>query len=135
MEDGWIPYHDIDGESVCRVYGDVTMQRPDSRVIGQPFKNNKGRSGVGSRLQNVRVAALRVGRVDDNAVPDAGALGQDPEAVAVEMHGVGHEESVPNDDADGSALAEVVDVPFWMVGVACVSEIGEEEEWVAAWVQ
>ena len=94
----------------------------------------RGREGeVPARLQQLRVSALGVHAVDA-PVPVADAFGYDPEVVAVEVHGVGSAGDVyevAQDDADGWGRVEVVDVPFWVVGVGGVAEVGEKEERVA----
>lgn len=69
-------------------------------------------------MEELRVAALRVGRVGDGgAVPGAEAFGEDPHVVAVEVHGVGVRDVVVEDYAYGGVGAGVVEVPFWEGGV------------------
>lgn len=84
-------------------------------------------------MQQLRVSALGIHGIDA-PVPFADAFGYDPEVVAVEVHGVGSAgdvDEVAQDDADGCGGVEVVNVPFWVVGVGGVAEVGEEEEGVA----
>ena len=78
----------------------------------------------------MRVAALRVFLVRDDAVPFPKSFGEHVEIVAVEMHGVGGEECVVDYEADGGVGVEVVDGPFgvWVGEIAC---IGEREDRVA----
>lgn len=111
------------------------MKRPHARIIRLVLQHHIPRLArrIIHRLQELDVATLRVHALD-GAVERADALVHDPEIVAVEVHGVGDvvAEVVVDDDADGGVCAEVVDVPFGVVGVGGVAFVGEGEEGVAA---
>ena len=114
---------------------DMAMKRPHTRIIRLVLQDNIPRltRRIIHGLQQLHIAALRV-HLLDTAVPLADALGDDPEVVPVEMHGVGDvvAEVVVDDDADGGVCAEVVDVPLGVVGVGGVALVGEGEDRVAA---
>ena len=113
--------------------GDVAMERPYPGVIGIELQHQVPGLGPHPGLDQLRVSPLRVLQVHC-AVPVADAFCQDPEIVAVEMHGVrgsGDVQQVPEYDADGAVGAEIVHVPLGVVGVGCVALICEQEEWVA----
>ena len=102
---------------------DMAMEGPCARVVGVVLQDNVARVGGRATLDELRVATLRVLCVRDLSVPAAGAFGEDVEVVAVEVHGVGGDEFVVDDEADGGVGAEVVDGPVGGVGeVAGVCE-------------
>lgn len=109
---------------------DVAMEGPRAGVVGVVLQDDVGGIVRGAALQHLRVAALRVLRVRDVAVPFAEALGEHVEVVAVQVHRVRGEKFVVDYEADGGVGAEVVDGPLGVrVGeVACV---GEGEDGVA----
>ena len=115
------PLHNVDVQARADVPGDVAVEGPDARIVGVDLHDDVAGHGRRASGQNLHVAALRVVRVGDGAVPVSGAGGQDLEVVAVHVHGVGGDEVVAHDEADGGVLAEVVDVPLWVVWVAGVS--------------
>ncbi len=106
---------------------DMAMERPHARVVRDVLQHDIPRRGRRTRLHELDVATLRVGLVDDGAVPGADALGEDVEVVAVKMHGVRGAEFVLDDDADGAVGAKVVHVPLGVVGVREVALVGENE--------
>jgi len=115
-------------ERLC-LPGDVAMQRPHARVVGIDLEDEvAGR--IRRPLQELHVSPLWVLRVGDRSVPGAEAFGQDPEVVAVEVHGVDEGGEVADDEADGGVGAEVVDGPLGVGGVGDVAELGEEEDGV-----
>lgn len=77
------------------------------------------------------IAALWILWIRDRAIPLALAFSEDPEIVAVEMHGVREVGVIADDDADGGVFAEIVDVPLGIFRIGSVSELGEKEERVA----
>ena len=115
----------------------MAMKRPHARIIRLKLQHDIPRliRLIIQGLQKLDITTLRIDLLD-GAVPLADALGDDPEIVSVEMHGVGDvvAEVVIDDDADGGVCAEVVDVPFGVVGVGSVAFVGEGEEGVAAFV-
>ena len=68
----------------------MTVQRPNPRIVGLELHGQMTHvSPIWIPLpQHLGIASERVGFVDRVAVPDARALGQDEEIVAVEMHRV-----------------------------------------------
>ena len=110
--------------------GDVAMERPHAGVIGLVLEHDIARSGRGAGLDELHVTTLGVGLMDDGTVPGADALGENVEIVAVEMHGVGSREFVLDDDADGTVVSEVVDVPFGVEGIRDVALVGQDEDGV-----
>ena len=87
------------------------MQRPHAGVVGVDL-DDKIAGRVRRALQELHIAPLRVLRVGDRSVPGAEAFRQDPEVVAVEVHGVRERGAVADDEADGGVGAEVVNVPL-----------------------
>ena len=85
------------------------MERPGARVVRVVLQNNVRGVRGGTALHQLCVAALRVLRVGDLAVPGSETLGENVEVVAVEVHGVGCEEFVVDYQAHGGVGAEVVD--------------------------
>ena len=120
----------VDVQSPANMPRDVAMEGPRARIIGVVLQHNVCRVRGGAALDELRVAALRVLLIRDDAVPFAETLGEHVEVVAVEVHGVGGDEGVVDDKADGGVGVEVVDGPFW-VGVGEVAGIGEGEDGVA----
>ena len=109
---------------------DVAVEGPRAGVVGVVLQDDVGRvRRVGGALDELGVAALRVLRVGDDAVPGAETLGEHVEVVAVEMHGVGRDEGVVDYEADGGVGVEVVDCPVGRVGE--VAGVGEGQDWVA----
>lgn len=103
------------------------MQRPHAGVVGVDL-DDKIAGRVRRALQELHIAPLRVLRVGDRSVPGAEAFRQDPEVVAVEVHGVRERGAVADDEADGGVGAEVVHVPLGVVGVGGVAEFCEKED-------
>lgn len=75
----------------------------------------------------MRIAALRVLRVSDDAVPGSKAIGEHVEVVAVEMHGVGGREFIVDYETHGGVGIEVVNLPVG-VGVGEIASIREGED-------
>ncbi len=97
---------------------DVAVERPHPGIIGRELQHK-----VTTGLEKLRVSSLRILSIDC-AVPLARAFSQDPEIVAVEMHGVGDTGALVADyQTDGAVGAEVVDVPLGVEGVGCVALI------------
>ena len=111
--------------------GDVAVEGPDARVVGEVLQDDVARRGGGARLDELDVAALGVLLMDDGAVPGADALGQDVEVVPVQVHRVGGPELVLDDEPDGRVVAKVVGVPLRVEGVGDVALVGEDEHGVA----
>ena len=105
------------------------MQGPDTWIVGVELQHDvswcAGDGVVAGK--NLHVTALRVRRVDDCTVPVSDAISEDPEIVAVEMHGMRRGEMVSDNDPDGCVLAVVVNVPLGVVWIGGVAELGEEE--------
>ena len=110
---------------------DVAVEGPRARVVRVVLQDDVGRVRGVAVLDELGVAALRVLRVGDAAVPGADALGEHVEVVAVEVHGVGGVELVVDDEAHGGVGAEVEDGPFGVVRVGDVACVGEGEDGVA----
>ena len=93
---------------------------------GYPVRteDDVGRNGGAlSRLYELDISHLRVGRVRYSSVPVPKAFSQDVEVVAVDVDGVGAEsEEVLEYDTDGRVGAEVMDIPFsWEIEVVCIN--------------
>ena len=102
---------------------DMTMERPHPRIIGQEINHHITRfprTGI-PPVDDVCVPSLRVLWPRDDSVPFPHPLSDDPEAMAVEVHGVHNGDSVAQDEADRGAITKVVDVPFRVVGVGGVA--------------
>ena len=127
-------HHNINIKPLTNMPSNMAMQRPHARIIRLELEHDIPRvtGRIIRGLEELDVATLRVDLLD-GAVPLADALGDDPEVVAVEVHGVGGVEAevVVDDDADGGVCAEVVDVPLGVVGVGGVALVGEGEDGVA----
>jgi len=68
-------FEDIDIKTRADVPRDMAVQRPHARVVGLELQHNIRRNLGGLRgLQDLDVAALRVGRIDDRAVPGTEAF-------------------------------------------------------------
>lgn len=120
----------VDVQPAANVPRDVAVEGPRAGVVGVVLQDDVGRvRRVGGALDELGVAALRVLRVGDDAVPGAETLGEHVEVVAVEMHGVGRDEGVVDYEADGGVGVEVVDCPVGRVGE--VAGVGEGQDWVA----
>ena len=76
----------------------VAMERPDARIIGLVLQNDIARVSSCAWADELHVAALGVLLVNDGAVPETVAFGEDVEVVAVEVHGVGGELEFVVDD-------------------------------------
>lgn len=126
------PFQDVDVQARADVPRDVAVERPDARVVHGELHDDVARLAAvaaGCGGQDLRVAALRVGRVGDAPVPGAGPGGEDEHVVAVQVHGVvGDGDVVVDEEADGGVGAEVVDVPFWVLWVGDVARVREEED-------
>ena len=110
----------------------MAMQWPHARIIRIPLQHHETRHIRSTGLQQVHVTSLRVGRVRDGAIPVAESFGQDPRIVPVQVDRVHGGEEIAHHDADRGRGAEVVDVPFGVVGVGGVAVSGEEERRGAA---
>lgn len=101
---------------------DVAVERPGAGVVG--FELDDGVAACGDEEC---VAPERVEGVDDSAaVPFAGAGGEDVEVVPMQVHWVDCKAGVPEQDADGGAVAEVVDVPIGRVRIGIVPLVGKK---------
>jgi hypothetical protein len=101
----------------------MTVKRPNTRVILIELQNHKGRNntsgGILSILQHMHIATNSVGGVDNSAVPGAEAFSEDVEVMTVEMHRVTANEAVVYEvDADGFIGAKVKYVPIVIVSLA-----------------
>jgi hypothetical protein len=102
---------------------DVAVERPGAGVVGFELDD-----GVAVCRDEKCVPSDRIEGVDDSAaVPFAGARGEDEEIVPMHVHGVDCEAGVHEHNADGSVVAEVVDVPFGGVGIGVISFVGEKQ--------
>ena len=122
----------VDIQTTTDVPGDMAMEGPGAWVVGVVLQHNVrgGTVGLGA-LDKLGVAALGVGSVGNGlAVPFAVTFGEDVEIVAVQMHGVGGDEVVVDDEADGGVGAKVINVPFG--GIGEVARVGEGEDGVAS---
>ena len=108
----------------------MAVERPHTRVIRLILQHDIPRRTSGARLHDLHVATLSIRLVDDFAVPGPDALRQDVEIMAVQMHGVGGTELVLDDNSYGAVVAEIVDIPLWVVGVREVALIRQHEDGV-----
>ena len=103
---------------------DVAVEGPDTWIIGHVLDDDVARlvesAGTVRILCNIgaghhlHISALRVLCIAlDGAIPFTSTLGENPEVVAVQMHGVRDWSGVVNVEADGAVAAEVVDVPLF----------------------
>ena len=118
------PLQDIRIQSRADMPCDMAMERPYPRIVCVDLPHD-----VPAGRKQLHVAALGVvGIRYADPVPVSRALVQDEHVVAVEMHWVCGWCWVVDDDPDGGVGAEVLDVPFGLVGE--VSLVGEEEDGV-----
>lgn len=102
--------------------GDVTVERPSTRIILIDL-NNK----VSTSAHHLRIATLWVRSIDDGcSVPCSGSLGQNPKIVAVEMHRMCCKAWILDVDADRSIGTEIVAIPVGRVGI--VAHLGKEQD-------
>ena len=106
---------------------DMAVEGPRARIVRVVLQHDVRRVRGRAPLDQLRVAALRVARVRDGAVPGPEALGEDVEVVPVQVHGVRGDEGVVDDEADGGVGAEVVDLPV-RGGGGDVAADGEGED-------
>lgn len=109
---------------------DVAVEGPRAGVVGVVLQDNVRRVGRGATLDQLGVAALRVGLVDDFTIPLSEPLSEHVEVVAVQMHGVGRYEFVVDYEAHGGVGAEVMDGPLF--GVGEVAGDGERKDGVTS---
>ena len=106
---------------------DMAVEGPRARIVRVVLQHEVRRVRGRAPLDQLHVAALRVARVRDGAVPGPEAFGEDVEVVPVQVHGVRGDEGVVDDEADGGVGAEVVDLPV-RVGGGEVAGDGEGED-------
>ena len=86
-------FDSIDIQASADVPSDVTMEWPNTRIVGLVFNDQVACLGLrlppGHNLDITPDWVRRVGSLN-SAVPGLGTLREDPEIVAVEMHGVSH---------------------------------------------
>lgn len=99
--------HQIHIQPAADVPGDVAVEGPHARVVRVVLHHE-----VAVRLDHLHVPPVREGVVGDGAVPGAGALGEDEEVVAVQVHGVQRTDFVVDDQPDGGVVVEIVHVPL-----------------------
>ena len=124
----------VDVEAGTDVPRDMAVEGPDAWVVGHVFNDDVAGCHQGTVSGDIgcwhklHISALRVLCVSLNgAVPLALALGEDPEVVAVKMHGVGDWSGVVDVKANGAIATEIVDVPlFWKAEVTLASR---NEDW------
>ena len=93
----------------------VAMKRPHPGIIRRELQHK-----IAIRLYQLCISSLWTHSVD-RAVPFTGSFGQDPEVVAVEVHGVGGAAYIVDYQTDGAVGAKVVNVPLRLVGEGCVA--------------
>lgn len=101
----------------------MAMERPHPRIIGQEINHHitrLSRTGI-PPIDDVCVSSLRVLGTRDDSVPFPHPLGDDPETMAVKVHGMHNRDSVAQDEADRGAITKIVDVPLRVVGVGRVA--------------
>lgn len=112
----------IEGNSPC----DVAMERPHSWVVCDILKNK-----ISAGLDKLGVSPLRVLRVNDLAVPFTETLGKDEKVVAVEMHRMANRhpegDGVVQDDAHGTRLPKVVQVPWAGLRERCIASLRKQQ--------
>ena len=94
---------------------DMTVQRPSARIVRFVFNDQiawLGRRSLGHNLDVAPDGVRRVGSLD-GAVPGLDTVREDPEVVAMEMHGVGDLEKILDVDTHRRVGAEIVDVCFF----------------------
>ena len=123
--------HDVDVQSAGHVPCDVTMEGPHTWVVRDELDHNKARSGrVQRALNDLHITSLRVGLVDNGAVPCALALRQDVEVVTVQMHGMRRAAEVLHHEPNASIGPKVVDVPLRIIRIRGVPTIGKQKNGV-----
>lgn len=122
VHDLLLPLDEVHVQAAAQMPRDVAVIRPDAGVQGVCLDNE-----ISAGLQEVDVAALRVFRARDPAVPLAHALRQDVHGVAVQVHRVRLRRPVVRDQPVRRDVAQVVDVPLRVLRVAGVAGVGEEE--------
>lgn len=114
----------------------MTVQRPHPRIVRVELHHQMTLVSrhVIPLAHHLGIASLRVIGVPYAAIPHAGALGQDEEVVAVQMHRVGGvvgSNEIGHVDADIGGFTGVVDVPLGIVRVGDVAAIGFKKDRVA----
>ena len=111
----------------------MTMQRPHPRIVRLELHHQMALAPR-HRIplpHHLCIASLQIIKVARAAIPDAAALGQDEEVVAVQMHGVGGVggvDEIGHVDADVGGGTGVVDVPLGVVGVGDVAAVGFKKD-------
>lgn len=94
---------------------DVAMEWPDTWIVRQEIHDHVAWAFYRiAWLENKCVSPHRIAQVCF-AIPGPQSFSNDPEIVAVEMHGMTTSWSVrviDKHDADGRTVVEVVDIPF-----------------------
>ena len=95
----------------------VTVQRPNARVVAIEFKNQMARISRAPDLNQLHVSALRVVRSHNSlAIPRPLSFRENPEVVTMQMHGMSGSEVIVEDDADARVGSKVIDIPFLFEG-------------------
>ena len=114
-------YHNIHIKPAGNMPGNMTMKRPHARIRRIDLHDY-----ITQRLQKLHVPPLRVSRIHNGtAVPLPYPFGQNIHVVSVQVHRMCCGRWVRYDEADCGVAAGVVDVPFRVEGVGCVSCFGQ----------
>lgn len=123
-------FNRVDIQSSAYMPSDVAMKRPHAGVVCVVLQDEISRSGCAAGLNELHITTLSVALMGDGSIPGSYTLGKDIEIMAVEMHGVGSEEFVLDDKADGCVVAKVVNIPLRIEGVRGVALICTNKNWV-----
>ena len=123
----------IDVQASTDVPGDMAVEGPHTRIVGLVAKHDEAGGDLTggldlAGLNGEHVATVGIAGVGGlgGAVPFANTGVDDPEVVAVKMHGMGDGGGVDEVEEDGVVAAEVVDVAVSVEGG--LSVVGVEEK-------
>lgn len=120
------PFQRINQHARTQVYTYMAVQRPHAGIVRHVLYDQiRGNVWTTGTHQN-GISTLGIVRVDDLTIPFSRPERENPEVMAVEMHGVMDGKDVLDDHADGCVVSEVIHVPAWIFGVRCVAGRLEE---------
>lgn len=122
-------FQSINEHPRAEMYANMAMQRPHPGVISHVLDNEIGGNIWTARRHENSISSLRIIGIDNSTIPFSCADGENPEIMAVQVHGVVDGKDILDNNADGRVVPEIVDVPTGVFGIGCVAGRFEEQDW------
>ena len=107
----------------------MAMEWPHTGIVGDEVEDDIRHSRLGGdpSFDHLGVSPLWVMRPCHGPVPLTRALGDNPEVVSVEVHGVSEGNQSSDDQPHRGVALEVVHVPLRVIGIGSIPQLRKEK--------